>query len=99
MQSNSGLATVTASGTQSIGSMLTLAGSADMIVTNRSDRLTLSGQVVGTGPLLKDGAGTLILSGSDNTYGGGTVIDAGTLMAIPAPCPPGPAWPSVPGGR
>ena len=89
LQGNSGPATVTVSGTQSIGSMLTLAGSADMIVTNSSDRLTLSGQVVGTGGLLKDGAGTLVLSGGANTYGGGTVVNAGTLMvtssvALPA---------------
>ena len=89
LQGNSGPATVTVSGTQSIGSLLSLAGSADMIVTNSSDRLTLSGQVVGTGGLLKDGAGTLVLSGGANTYGGGTVVNAGTLIvtssvALPA---------------
>ena len=84
LQGNSGPATVTVSGTQSIGSMVTLAGSADMIVTNSSDRLTISGQVVGSGGLLKAGAGTLILSGNDNLYSGGTDIDDGTLIVLSA---------------
>ncbi len=82
LQGNSGPATVTVSGTQSIGSLLSLAGSAEMIVSNHSDVLTISGQVVGTGPLLKAGAGTLLLSGNDNLYGGGTVVNAGTLIVL-----------------
>ena len=88
LASDSGLATVTVSGTQSIGSLLGLAGSADMVVTGGADRLTISGQIVGSGPLLKDGGGTLILSGSD-TYSGGTTIDAGTLYVTSSAALPG----------
>jgi autotransporter-associated beta strand protein len=39
---------------------------------------TLSGVISGSGALIKGGAGTLTLSGT-NTYSGGTVINAGTL--------------------
>ncbi len=39
---------------------------------------TFSGAVGGTGELIVDGAGTLVLSGA-NTYSGGTTISAGTL--------------------
>ena len=41
--------------------------------------LTLSGAVSGRGALTKIGAGTLILTG-ENTYSGGTVVEAGTLQ-------------------
>jgi len=40
--------------------------------------LTLTGAVAGSGGLTLNGAGTLALSG-DNTYSGGTLVDAGTL--------------------
>jgi autotransporter-associated beta strand protein len=53
-------------------------------VTVGSDHAStiLSGVVqdYGTASLTKVGTGTLTLSG-DNTYGGGTIIDAGTLLA------------------
>jgi autotransporter-associated beta strand protein len=39
---------------------------------------TISGILSGPGSIIKAGAGTLILSGT-NTYGGGTTINAGTL--------------------
>ena len=54
--SSTGMATVTVSGTQSIGSVVSLASTADMVVTNTADRLTISGPIVGGSPLLKDGA-------------------------------------------
>ena len=41
--------------------------------------LTLSGAVSGGGALTKIGAGTLILTG-ENSYSGGTVVEAGTLQ-------------------
>ena len=41
----------------------------------------LSGMISGAGALKKAGAGTLRLSGA-NTYTGGTVIEAGTLVAV-----------------
>jgi outer membrane autotransporter protein len=49
------------------------------IVANFTDTLTLGADISGVGSLRKTGAGTLILSGN-NTYAGGTTIDAGTLQ-------------------
>src|SRR5262249_58245369 len=49
------------------------------LVFNRSDTLTYSGVVSGTGALTQAGSGTLILTGT-NTYTGGTTISAGTLQ-------------------
>jgi len=40
---------------------------------------TVSGVISGAGGLTKDGAGTLVLTG-DNTYAGGTAVDAGILQ-------------------
>jgi hypothetical protein len=41
---------------------------------------TLGNVITGTGSVIQDGTGTLTLTG-DNTYTGGTAIDAGTLTA------------------
>ncbi|WP_052071784.1 autotransporter-associated beta strand repeat-containing protein [Sphingopyxis sp. MWB1] len=46
---------------------------------NRSNSLTYTGQIVGTGALLQAGSGTTILTGS-NSYSGGTTISGGTLQ-------------------
>jgi fibronectin-binding autotransporter adhesin len=43
-----------------------------------SSTLTLSGAMSGSGPLLKTGAGTLVLS-ADNAFSGATTIQTGTL--------------------
>ncbi len=48
------------------------------LAINRSDALTVSTIISGTGALRKDGAGTLALTGN-NTYTGSTTISAGTL--------------------
>ena len=40
----------------------------DVTVDNASDSLTLSGNITGSGVLTKYGAGTLILSGTDNDF-------------------------------
>jgi fibronectin-binding autotransporter adhesin len=45
---------------------------------NRSDVITFSGNVSGTGTLSQLGPGTLILTGA-NSYSGGTIIRGGTL--------------------
>ena len=46
---------------------------------NRSDAVTFSGNVSGTGTLRHNGPGSLTLTGT-NTYTGGTTISAGTLQ-------------------
>jgi len=80
LNNTSGTATVTVSGgTQTIESVLNLASTADMNVADLA-RLHISGQIIGSGALLKDGLGTLVLSGTGH-YTGGTYVNAGTLVA------------------
>lgn len=49
------------------------------LVINRSDNVTISGSISGTGALVKQGAGFLTLP-TANTYGGGTTINGGTIL-------------------
>lgn len=49
------------------------------LIINRSDDVTYSSAITGTGSLTKLGAGKLTLTGT-NTYGNGTTISAGTLQ-------------------
>ena len=49
------------------------------LAINRSSTVTLSGLISGSGVLSQNGTGTTILT-SDNTYTGGTTINAGTLQ-------------------
>ncbi|ARS26810.1 autotransporter-associated beta strand repeat-containing protein [Sphingomonas sp. KC8] len=60
-------------------------------VEQAATTLTISGVATGTGTFIKDGAGTLILSGT-NTYTGDTTVTAGILRA-------GSARAFGPGGR
>ena len=46
---------------------------------DRSNTITFGGVISGTGNLIQIGSGTTILTGN-NTYSGGTIIDAGTLI-------------------
>jgi fibronectin-binding autotransporter adhesin len=55
-------------------------GNGGIGVSNSSAALTISGVISNTGTLVKSGAGTLILSASNN-YQGGTLLNAGTLAA------------------
>jgi len=49
-------------------------------VGNAATTLTLAGVISGSGNIHKTGPGTLIISGTMNTYIGGTAIDAGSLQ-------------------
>jgi len=53
-------------------------GSNTLTIGNASGSTTFAGRITGTGALVKDGASTQILSGT-NTYTGGTTISAGNL--------------------
>ncbi|MGJ7498299.1 autotransporter outer membrane beta-barrel domain-containing protein [Variovorax sp. RT4R15] len=48
------------------------------LVVNRSDAHTLSNTISGTGSLVKEGAGTMTMSGA-NSYSGGTALKQGRL--------------------
>ena len=49
--------------------------------------MTVSGAISGTGGLSLTGAGTLILSNTNNSYSGGTTVSAGTLQGTTASLP------------
>lgn len=67
---------LTGTGTSSLTGGVTLQSNSTI---GGAGGLTLSGAVGGAGTLTKAGSGTLTLSGA-NSYAGGTVIDAGTLV-------------------
>uniref|UniRef100_UPI0013DA6871 autotransporter-associated beta strand repeat-containing protein n=1 Tax=Serratia marcescens TaxID=615 RepID=UPI0013DA6871 len=50
-----------------------------VLAFNRSDAYTFAGLIAGTGSLTQAGSGTTILT-TNNTYQGGTTINAGTLQ-------------------
>lgn len=50
------------------------------IAFDRSDAITLSNVISGTGSLTQAGAGTLTLSGAASSYTGDTTLSAGTLV-------------------
>jgi len=56
------------------------AGDSHVHVDGSAHRLTLSGALTGTGMLLKSGGGTLVLSGSNDLYEGGTYLMTGNIM-------------------
>jgi fibronectin-binding autotransporter adhesin len=49
------------------------------VVFNRTNDLTVAGDISGSGTLIQSGAGTLVLTGS-NSYSGSTIIRSGTLQ-------------------
>ncbi|MGO9110647.1 MAG: autotransporter-associated beta strand repeat-containing protein [Thermoguttaceae bacterium] len=66
-------------GSGTLGAALTI-DSAQVSVVNATDVMTLSGILTGTGALTKTGSGTLILSGSANTYDGAIAVLEGALI-------------------
>ena len=50
------------------------------LVFNRTGVLTVTNAISGTGSLSKLGAGTVVLSGTNNTFNGTTTVNAGTLQ-------------------
>jgi len=60
-------------------SAITLNGGGGVFLADTGTTSTLSGVISGGGALIKDGPGTLILTGA-NTYTGGTDINAGTVV-------------------
>ena len=67
------------SGSHGISAPVVLAESLS-IIPSASTTLDIAGNISGSGTLLLDGPGTLILS-SSNSYSGGTTVAAGTLIA------------------
>jgi fibronectin-binding autotransporter adhesin len=79
LASDTGTATVTATaGTHVVSTAIALANA--VTVTVAANSLEFAGILSGSGLLTKDGAGSLTLSGS-NTFTGGVVLNAGTLVA------------------
>ena len=77
--------TTIAAGTLQLGDGGTSGGIVGDVINNavlafdRSDTVTIPGDISGTGSVLQFGGGTTILTGA-NTYTGGTTIAAGTLQ-------------------
>ena len=78
---------VSGSGSSTIsggGNISSTTASTDLVIRTdlSSDVLTLSMPIInnGTTALTKSGNGTLVLSGTTNTYTGATTVDAGTLI-------------------
>jgi autotransporter-associated beta strand protein len=86
--------TTISAGSLQIGNGGTTGSIAGSIINNgififdRSDALTYAGAITGTGSLIKNGAGTLTLTGV-NPYSGGTIVNEGKLLldnaVVPAP--------------
>jgi autotransporter-associated beta strand protein len=77
---NFGGGTLGASAPWSSSLDMTLTGSrGNSIVDTTGGDISLSGNLSGGGSLAKVGGGTLVLSGSDS-YTGGTIVEAGTLI-------------------
>ncbi len=65
------------------GSIIGNVGNDGTLAFNRSDVITFGGDVSGSGALRQDGAGTLILTGT-NSYTGGTTIASGATLQLGA---------------
>jgi fibronectin-binding autotransporter adhesin len=63
----------------SLSSSSAITNNADLVF-NRSNDLSVSNTIGGTGNLTKNGVGTLTLSGASSSYSGTTTISAGTIQ-------------------
>ncbi|MGV8429163.1 autotransporter-associated beta strand repeat-containing protein, partial [Pseudomonas aeruginosa] len=61
-----------------LGSLVTLGGEAALDVASGTE-LQLTGIISGSGSLIKQGDGTLLVGNTANGWSGGTLIEAGTL--------------------
>ena len=50
------------------------------LIFNRSDNISYTGTVTGTGDFIKNGSGALTISSNANAFSGGVVINAGKLL-------------------
>ena len=66
-------------GSHTIAAPVTLSTPTDVAIDNSTESLAITGAIGGSGALNLSGNGTLVLSGSDN-YGGGTIVESGTLV-------------------
>lgn len=67
--------------TSTLNREVVLTGAATLVSTEYAlGTIAFTNNVTGTGALAKQGPGTLTLSGGANSYSGGTIINAGTLM-------------------
>lgn len=76
---SAGVLELTGSGQLGSGSYAAAVANTGILKVNSTASQTLSGAITGTGALVKDNSGTLILTGA-NTYGGGTTISGGILQ-------------------
>ena len=78
IQLGSGTLSATANWSSSLAITLTGSGG-DATIDTAAQNITLTGGISGPGGLVKNGAGTLALSGA-NTYAGATQVNAGRLL-------------------
>ena len=71
--------TLTANNSIAINAAVTTGAAASRLILNAGGAVTQTAVIGGLGGLTKNGLGTLILSNSANTYGGGTFVNGGTL--------------------
>ena len=62
-----------------VSGLYVLGGGVRIDVQNAATNLTLTGQITGSGSMIKTGAGTLLPSNTTNNYSGGTYIEGGRL--------------------
>jgi len=72
--------TFAGSSSMSLGTNSVNLGTSTPTITVNANTLTIGGVITNSAGLNKAGAGTLVLSGPNSTYSGGTTVSAGTLL-------------------